>query len=275
MAILLGALASVLIGLADFFGRYGTRRANAVSATATMMLVGAVTTAAFFTFVSSAYSTRDVLLGAGSGLFIGFALALLYESMSISSAALAGPIVALGSSLIPLGWDLALGNVPTAVALAGALLAVASIAVITFSPSLVGRRGRGAKLAVASALLVGAAFVMLGEASADGGVWTPFVQRVVAFAMLAGLAVQRRLPIFVAPRLRPVMTASGFCGGLAIIVFISGTRRGSLGEVAVAASMYPVVTSVLAATFDDDTLTARQLLGIAGVIAGISLMALG
>lgn len=275
MAILLGALASVLIGLADFFGRYGTRRANAVTATATMMLAGAATTAVFFIFVSSVYSTGDMLLGVGSGVLIGFALALLYESMAISSAAFAGPIVALGSSLIPLGWDLLLGNVPSAMAFAGAMLAVASIVVITFSPSLIGRRGRGAKLAVASAVLVGVAFVMLGEASADGGAWTPFIQRVVAFVMLAGLAVHRRLPIIIAPGLRPVMAASGFFGGLAIMAFIAGTRRGSLGEVAVAASMYPVVTASLAAAFDDDTLSTRQLFGILGVIAGIALMVLG
>jgi len=275
VGVLLGALASVLIGVTDFLGRYGTRRANAVSATATAMLAGAATTSVFFVLVSSEYGTRDVVLGAGSGLLIGFALALLYESMSISSAAFAGPIVALGSSLIPLGWDLVLGNVPSPVSLAGALLAVASIVVITFTPSLVGRRGRGAKLAVASAVMVGIAFVMLGEASATGGAWTPFVQRVVAFVMLAGLAVHRRLPVLVTAGVRPVMIASGCFGGLAIMAFISGTRRGSLGEVAVAASMYPVVTATLAAGFDDDTLNARQMLGIVGVVGGIALMALG
>jgi drug/metabolite transporter (DMT)-like permease len=275
VAILLGVLTSVLIGLADFFGRYGTLRANAVTATATMMLAGAATTAVFLVFVPSVYTGHDVLLGVGSGVLIGIALALLYESMSISSAAFAGPIVALGSSLIPLGWDLLLGNVPSAMALVGALLAVASIVVITFSPALVGRRGRSGKLALTSAVLVGVAFVMLGEASADGGAWTPFVQRVVAFAVLAGIALHRRLPILIAPNLRPVMAASGFFGGLAVMAFIAGTRRGSLGAVAVAASMYPVVTSTMAAAFDNDTLSARQMVGILGVIGGISLMALG
>lgn len=275
MGILLGALASVLIGLADFFGRYGTRRANAVTATATMMLAGAVTTGVFFLFVESSWIGRDVLLGAGSGALIGFALALLYESMSISSAALAGPVVALGSSLIPLAWDLVLGNVPSARALAGAALAVVSIVVITFSPSLTATRGRGVKLAAGSAVLVGVAFILLGETSEASGVWSPFVQRVVAFALLAGLAVHQRLPIIITKHLRPVMALSGFFGGLAILAFTAGTRRGELGEVAVASSMYPVVTASLAAAFDDDSLNARQLAGIAGVIAGISLMALG
>ncbi|MGI9644785.1 MAG: EamA family transporter [Ilumatobacteraceae bacterium] len=275
MGILLGAVASVLIGLADFFGRYGTRRANAVTATATMMLAGAFTTGAFFLFVESSWVARDVLLGAGSGAMIGFALALLYESMSISSAALAGPIVALGSSLIPLGWDLLLGNVPSAQAFAGAALAVAGIVVITFSPSLAATRGRGARLAAASAVLVGIAFILLGETTEESGVWSPFIQRVVAFVLLAGLAIHRRLPIIIARHLRPAMALSGFFGGLAILAFTAGTRRGSLGEVAVAASMYPVVTATLAAAFDDDHLNARQVAGIVAVIAGISLMALG
>ncbi len=275
VAILLGAAASVLIGLADFFGRYGSRRANAVTATATMMLAGAVTTGLFLVFVESAWVGRDVLLGAGSGALIGFALALLYESMSISSAALAGPVVALGSSLIPLGWDLLLGNVPSARAFAGAALAVVGIMVITFSPSLATTRGRGVRLAAASAVLVGVAFILLGETTEASGVWSPFVQRVVAFTMLAGLAVHRRLPIIIARHLRPAMVVSGVCGGLAILAFTAGTRRGALGEVAVASSMYPVVTATLAAAFDDDTLNARQLGGIVAVIAGISLMALG
>jgi drug/metabolite transporter (DMT)-like permease len=71
------------------------------------------------------------------------------------------------------------------------------------------------------------------------------------------------------------MLISGTCGSLAIVAFAIGTQQGSLATVAVAASMFPAVSATLAAAFDEDTLHWWQMIGILGVIGGISLMALG
>jgi drug/metabolite transporter (DMT)-like permease len=134
--ILLGALASVFIGFSDFLGRYGTRRSNAVTATSGAMLGGAVTALIALAVIPGVFASRDLVLGVASGLLLGIALALLYEAMATSSAAIAGPLVALGAALIPLGWDIVRGNRPSGLVFVGVVVAIASLLLVMYSPAL-------------------------------------------------------------------------------------------------------------------------------------------
>lgn len=275
MPIFLGALASVLIGCSDFLGRYGTRRSNAVTATSGAMLGGAVTATIALALVPSVFAGRDLVLGASSGLLVGIALALLYEAMATSSAAVAGPLVALGAALIPLGWDITRGNTPSGLALVGVVVAIASLLLVMYSPSLRGTLRRGIGLSLMAAVLFGLSFTLVGEAGENSGAWAPAAQRVTAFGVLLVLATARRVPRLPSRPLLGPMLVSGTCGSLALVAFALGTQQGSLATVAVSASMFPAVSATLAAAFDEDTLRWWQMIGILGVVGGIGLMALG
>ena len=275
MPILLGALASVFIGFSDFLGRYGTRRSNAVTATSGAMLGGAASALIALALIPSVYAVSDVALGAVSGLLVGIALALLYEAMATSSAAVAGPLVALGAALLPLGWDVFQGNWPSGLALVGVAVAITSLLFVMYSPALKGSLRRGVWLSLMASVLFGASFVMVGEAGDDSGVWAPAAQRVTALVVMLFLATARHVPRLPPKPLMGPMLISGTCGSLAIVAFALGTQQGSLATVAVSASMFPAVSATLAAAFDEDTLHWWQMIGILGVIAGISLMALG
>jgi len=275
MPIVLGALASVLIGCSDFLGRYGTRRSNAVTATSGAMLGGAISALIALALIPSVYALRDVALGASSGLLVGVALALLYEAMATSSAAVAGPLVALGAALIPLGWDALLGNRPSGLMLVGVVVAISSLLLVMYSPALKGTLRRGVGLSLIASVLFGVSFIMVGEAGDDSGVWAPAAQRVTALVVMLTLATARRVPRLPPRSLMVPMLISGTCGSLAIVAFALGAQQGSLATVAVSASMFPAVSATLAALFDEDTLRWWQMIGIMGVIGGISLMALG
>ncbi len=275
MPIVLGAIASVLIGCSDFLGRYGTRRSNAITATSGAMLGGALTALVALALIPSVFAGRDVWLGAASGLLVGIALALLYEAMATSSAAVAGPLVALGAAFVPLAWDLLRGNALTGPVLAGAAVAIASLLVVMYSPALKGTLRRGIGLSLLASLLFGVSFTLVGEAGSDSGVWAPAAQRVVALGVMLTLATARRVPRLPRRPLLGPMLVSGTCGSLAIVAFALGAQQAdSLAAVAISASMFPAVSATLAATFDDDTLRWWQMIGILGVIAGIALMAL-
>jgi drug/metabolite transporter (DMT)-like permease len=274
--IVLGALASVLIGCSDFLGRYGTRRSNAITATSGAMLGGAVSGLIALVLIPSVFAGRDVALGVSSGLLVGIALALLYEAMATSSAAVAGPLVALGAALIPLGWDLARGNRPSGLVFVGVVVAIASLLLVMYSPALKGTLRRGIGLSLMASVLFGVSFAMIGEAGDDSGVWAPAAQRVTALIVMLGLATARHVPRLPPRPLLGPMLISGTCGSLAIVAFALGVQQGdSLAAVAVSASMFPAVSATLAAAFDEDTLRWWQMIGILGVIGGISLMALG
>lgn len=275
MPIVLGALASVLIGCSDFLGRYGTRRSNAVTATSGAMLGGAISALIALALIPSVYALRDVALGASSGLLVGIALALLYEAMATSSAAVAGPLVALGAALIPLGWDALQGNRPSGLVLVGVVAAIASLLLVMYSPALKGTLRRGVGLSLMASVLFGVSFTMVGEAGDDSGVWAPAAQRVTALVVMLVLATARGVPRLPPRPLIGPMLISGMCGSLAIVAFALGVQQGSLATVAVSASMFPAVSATLAALFDEDTLRWWQMIGIMGVIGGISLMALG
>jgi hypothetical protein len=190
MPILLGALASVFIGFSDFLGRYGTRRSNAVTATSGAMLGGAVTALIALAIIPSVFAGRDLLLGVASGLLVGIALALLYESMATSSAAVAGPLVALGAALIPLGWDVIRGNRPSGLVFVGVVVAIASLLLVMYSPSLKGTLRRGIGLALTASVLFGVSFTLVGEAGEDSGVWAAAAQRATALVIMLVLATR-------------------------------------------------------------------------------------
>lgn len=275
MAILLGALAAVLIGCSDFLGRYGTRRAHAITVVGGALIGGTVVAAIGLAVIPSVYATRDIVLGIASGLLVGLALATLYESMATSSAAIGGPLVVLGTALFPLSWDLMFGaELNTAITI-GVMIALASLLVVMYSPGLTGNIGRGIRIALVSAVLWGVSTTLVGESTDGSGVWAPFAQRITALAMMTAIATARSLPRVPPPALLRIALLSGALGSAGMIAFVLGTQRGSLGAVAVTTSMFPAVSSGLSATFDDDTLRWWQIAGIGGVIGGIALMALG
>ncbi len=275
MAILLGALAAVLIGCSDFLGRYGTRRAHAITIVSGALIGGAAVTSVGLAIIPSEFATRDLVLGSASGLFVGFALATLYEAMATSSAAIAGPLVVLGTALVPIGWDLAFGATLSPSIVVGIIIALLSLLAVMYSPGLTAQHGRGIRIALVSAVLWGISTTLVGESGDDSGVWAPFVQRITALVVMFAIASGRSLPKMPARPLLGITLLSGVLGGAGIIAFVLGTQRGSLGSVAVTTSMFPVVSSALSAAFDDDTLHWWQIVGITGVIGGIGVLALG
>jgi drug/metabolite transporter (DMT)-like permease len=273
MAILLGALAAVLIGCSDFLGRYGTRRSHAVTIVGGALIGGVAISSIGLAIIPSEFSTRDLVLGVASGLFIGFALATLYEAMATSSAAIAGPLVVLGTALVPFGWDLAFGATLSPSIVVGIIIALLSLLVVMYSPGLTAQHGRGIRIALVSAVFWGISTTLVGESGNDSGVWAPFVQRITALVVMFAIATARSLPKVPARPLFGITLLSGVLGGAGMIAFVLGTQRGSLGSVAVT-TMFPVVSSALSAAFDDDTLHWWQIVGIAGVVGGIGVLAL-
>lgn len=276
MPILLGLLASVGIGVGDYFGRYCTRRSNATTTVIAALLGGIVTVLAATLFVPSAASVRAIGLGAVSGLLVGFALMLLYTGMAVSSTAVVSPIVALFVAVVPLLWDVVVGGAAlSTVTIAGITLAIGGIVLTTVSPDIEGRIGLGIGYAVGSGLLFGIGWTVVGETSIESGVWPAVGQRVAAWLTLLAYGGLMSVPLVLPRPLRGWGALTGIAGAAGAALFILGAQRGDLGPVAVTSSLFPAVTAILAFLFDDDVLRWWQGIGIAVVIAGVALIATG
>lgn len=275
MPVLLGALASALIGVSDYFGRYCSRRAHAMTTVVTAFVGGLGITMVLLLIVPSAVTAADLLLGAASGGLIAIALSAMWHSLAVSSSAIASPIVAAFTALGPLTYGLATGERPTQVANVGIAVAVAGLLLAVIVPQTVANVGTGIAYAILGGLAFTAVIVLLDRTSVDSGMWPAVTQRAAALATMLVVTRASRIPQILPRSLRLAALAGGIAGGLGMASFIAGVQRGPVGEVSVAGSLYPVVTIALAVILDDDTLRWWQAVGIAAVLAGTTLITVG
>ena len=275
MPVLLGALASGLIGVSDYFGRYCSRRAQAMTSVGTAFFGGLAITVVLVLVVPSAITAADLLLGAASGAFIAIAISSMWHSLAVSSSAIASPIVAAFTALGPLVYGLATGERPTTAVGIGIAVAVVGLLMAMIVPQTVENVGAGVAYAVLSGLSFTATIVLLGHTTVDSGMWPAVSQRLVGVVFMLAVTSARRIPQILPRSLRLAGLAGGVAGGAGMASFIAGVQRGPIGEVSVAGSLYPVVTITLAVIFDDDTLRWWQALGIAAVLAGTTLITVG
>ena len=112
------------------------------------------------------------------------------------------------------------------------------------------------------------------KTSEDAGTWPVVAQRATAFVLAAGAAVVTRQRMFAsgAPMRWSLLAGVFGAGGVAAIVY--GGQRYPIAPVVVSGSMYPAVAIALAWMFMHQHLTRRQVVGLAGALLGIALIAL-
>ena len=272
---LLGVLASVFIGVSDYYGRFCARRSHAMTSVGTAFIGGLGVTAVLLFFVPSAIDYEALVLGAASGALMAFALSAMWHSMAISSAAVASPVVAAFTALGPLGYGFVTGERPSRVVGAGIALAVVGLLVAVIVPDLGGRLQAGIMFAVLAGACFAIATVLLGRTNLDSGMWPAVSQRLVATVLMLAATRAMRVPQVLPRTLRLAGLVGGIVGGAGMASLIAGLQRGPVGEVAVAGSLYPVVTIALAVLFDEDRLHWWQTTGIAAVLSGTTLMTIG
>ena len=275
MPVLLGALASALIGVSDYFGRYCSRRAHAMTTVGTAFVGGLGITLVLVLIVPSAITAADLLLGAASGVLIAIALSAMWHSLAVSSSAIASPIVAAFTALGPLIYGFATGERPTQLANVGIAVAVFGLLLAVIVPQSVTNVGTGIAYAVLGGLAFTALIVLLARTSVDSGMWPAVTQRAAALVVMLLVTRASRIPQILPRSLRLAALAGGIAGGSGMASFIAGVQRGPIGEVSVAGSLYPVVTIALAVILDDDTLRWWQAVGIAAVLAGTTMITIG
>ena len=275
MPVLLGVMASVLIGLSDYCGRFCSRRAQATTTAGTAFVGGLGVTLVLVVIVPSSITAADLLLGAVSGVFIAIALSCMWHSLAVSSSAIASPIVAAFTALGPLAYGISNGESPSTAVAVGIAVTVVGLLVAVIVPQTVHNVGAGITYAVLGGIAFTIVIVLLDNTSVNSGIWPAVTQRASALACMLVVTRASRIPQILPPKLRLVALSGGITGGLGMASFIAGVQRGPVGEVAVAGSLYPVVTIALAVILDGDTLRWWQAFGIAIVLAGTTMIAIG
>ncbi|MET8540086.1 EamA family transporter [Kitasatospora sp. NPDC004799] len=283
MTVLLALSASLLTGLADFGGGVLTRRLPALAvvvasqAAAAAVLLLAVLATGGWTEASPA-----LWYAVAAGVIGPFAMLAFYRALALGPMGVVSPLATVGV-VVPVGVGLALGERPGPGQLAGIAVAVAGVV-------LAGGPERGGPSAARTALLLtlaaafgfGATMALVSHASAGGGLLLVLcVQRLVnivvgAAALLVGRRGTDTSSAGPLPELRarlPLLTGIGLADAAGNATYAMASHGGSAAVAAVLASLYPVVTALLARGVLKERLRPVQVVGAGLAVAGTLLLA--
>lgn len=287
MAALLALLSSALWGTSDFLGGTASRRIPATSVLGVSQLVallGLVPLAA----VLGAFDepTSYVLPAVAAGLAGVVALGCFYRALAIGTMGVVAPVASLGV-VVPVVLGLLQGERPGPFALAGMALAIVGV-VLASGPELSGGGRGGAQalvLAVIAAVGFGAVLALVAEGSGgEDGTLTAVVMvlltmRLVSVLALSGawLALRRSrgAGLGVGRADVTVLVAIGVFDVGANGTYALASQSDLVSISAVLASLYPVVTVLLARRFHAERLVPVQLVGVVLAVTGVVLIAGG
>jgi uncharacterized membrane protein len=275
LPILLAALSAGVWGSGDFSGGKASQRANPLAVALVSQLLGLPVLVICLAFVPSDGPTvGDFGYGAIAGM-AGFAgILLLYRGLSQGAMAVFAPISAVTSALIPLVVGLATQRAPSALALLGAAFAIVAIGLVSMTggrggvvtPKLIG-------LALATGVMFGIFFAVLGLAGSNAGVWPMVGVRIgsVGIGLIAAMATRTSLRL---PRgTWPWTATAGVFDIAANVLYVLATERGQLSIVAPIAALYPVSTVLLALAVDRERVRPVQLAGLGLAATALVLVA--
>jgi drug/metabolite transporter (DMT)-like permease len=271
---LFALLSSALWGAADFAGGVASRRLHVLTVTVVSQAVALVGVAVVVVATGGGPWGSYLWYGVACGVVGPVALAAFYRALAIAPMGLVAPIAAIGVA-IPVLVGVVGGDDLQAAHLLGMGLAVVGI-VLASGPELrAADRSvrRGLALALAAAVGFGTIFVLIaGGSEVDVGM-TLLAQRVTNVAV-GGLAWVVVRP---GPRLRradlPLVCFVGLADVGANAAFGYASQAGLLSVTSVLASLYPVVTALLARQLLQERLTRLQMAGVTSALGGVLVLA--
>jgi drug/metabolite transporter (DMT)-like permease len=286
--------AAVLYGTADFLGGAASRRASAIAVLSLGGPVGVLIVLAAALLLSSGplpaagpwWDLGGLWWGLAGGAAGGVGLIVFYAGLAKGPMRVVAPISALVSTVLPVGVAVAQGERPGPSVVAGAVICLIAITLVSMERSSEEGRsseagrgggwgGRGLLYGVAAGAGFGLFFLFMRNAAGSGVLWPVAVSRLAGTSvMLSAAVVTRTRPIWWKPDRRVfVMTlASGAFDASANICYVLATRAGLFGLAVVITSLYPGITVLLARLTLGERMRTVQRAGLLLAAVGIVLL---
>jgi drug/metabolite transporter (DMT)-like permease len=272
----LALLASIVWGVADFLGGSYSRRLPTPFVMLWSQAVGLVAVGVVLALGQWRAPGAYLWWGVGASLFGTLAGALFYRALALGTMSIVAPIAGTGL-VVPVVVGLVRGERPSALQLAGIVLATAGV-VLASGPELkgIGVQRRSVLLACGAAAGFGGALALIPRAGADR--WAMTSASLTLTGLLAtGAYVLARRPSAPWPGRRdvPGLGAIGALNVTALSLYAFASTRGLVAIVSVLASLYSVVTVLLAQWFLSERLRGVQLAGVLAAFGGVACLAAG
>lgn len=293
LAILSGLAAAMSWGAGDFSGGLASRREAPVRVLLASQFIGTIILLFLGLLLRQPRPPSSALITGGiAGLAGGVGLLLLYLSLARGKMGVAAPLTAVASGGIPLLVGLATEGLPGVAQIAGFLLALAAIWIIS-RPDKPQRSSETSEVwrEVALPLLAGVGFgiflAIIGRIDEETGfVWPLVSARVASMSFMVclllvgitgrGRAMDEQAVVAVDSRSFPWMLAAiaGVGDTMGNALFVYSSQVGRLDVAAVLGALYPAATVLLARVILAERLTRNQNLGVGLALVAVVLIAL-
>jgi drug/metabolite transporter (DMT)-like permease len=268
-----------LWGASDFAGGLGSRRANAFVLTAFSQICALALMLSVALIGHGAFPSRASILWAlAAGSVGGFSLAVFYRALASGQMGLTAPVGALLGAAIPTLADIAMEGAPSRWTIAGFILAVVAIWLITRPEPEVENDDSGHPKGVAMAALAGvgfAGFYLCIHQATGSPVWIATVSRVGSLTATSIAVFATRAPLSLDRAAASLGMIAGFLDIIASALFIYAGQHGRLDEAVVITSLYPAVTVIMARIALKEHFSRWKFVGLLAALAAVPLIAAG
>ncbi len=269
----LALAASLSWGLADFFGPLKGRTLGALRVLIVAQVVGFASIALAVAIRGEGPADAAVLLAIPASFSGTLGLYAFYRGMAVGAMSVVAPVAGV-SAVVPVIVGFASGDRPSPLHDAG--MALALVGVLFAAREHQEGEGRrfaaGIALALLAAVGFGGYFPFMHAAGESDFWWASLLFRFTSLAIIATAVVATGTPVGVPRRDLAVVAFVGVGDTLGNVLFAAASGHGLISVTSVLASLYPIVTVVLARFVLHERIDRTQRLGVVGTLAGVGLI---
>ena len=261
-------------GIGDFLGGLKSRSLRPVAVLIVAQPIGGALLGIWVAARGQGPPGSEVLWACFAAILGTTGLIAFYRGMAAGALSIVAPIAGAGAA-IPVIWGLARGEQPSVYQQLGFVAALVGVILSSLERRRdAARLASGVGWAAIAMLAFGGYYIPMHAASRADFLWAAFVFRLTSTTIIAAawLALRpgraRRADL-------PALAAIGVLDTGGNVCFAAASAKGLVSVVSVLASLYPVVTVLLARAVLHERVHRSQELGIALALAGIVLISAG
>ena len=266
--------ASLAWGVSDFFGPLASRSVGTLRVLFWAQIGGVAALVAAVAIRAEGPAGWGVLLAILASLGGMLGLFAYYRGMVEGAMSVVAPIAGV-SAIIPVVFGIATGDNPSGPQVAGIACALVGVGLASIEHHEGTRRfAAGAGLALLAALGFGFYFPWMHAAGKVDFWWASLVFRTTALLLVTAVVAARHAPVRLGRRYVAIAAACGIGDTIGNVLFAASSGNGLVSLTSVLASLYPVVTVLLAASILHEHVARTQKAGIVLTLAGVVLISL-
>ena len=264
--------ASLAWGVADFVGPLWGRTWGALRVMLWAQVGGVVAIAVAVAIRGEGPHGWQILFAVPAALSGTLGLYAYYRGMAVGSMSVVAPIAGV-SAIVPVAFGIATGDSLSAAQFAGIACAIVGVVLASLEHQEGARRvAAGVGLAALAAIGFGFYFPPMHAAGSADFWWASVLFRTTALAVVAAAVAVRRPALRLRPRDLAIVVAVGVGDTLGNVLFAASSSHGLVSLTSVLASLYPIVTVLLAAAVLHERVSGSQRVGIVLTLTGVVLI---